>query len=358
MATGPATLVADVIVPEIFTPYVQNLTEEKTRIIASGAVVNDGFISNLLAGGGKTFEVPGWKDLDNDDANVMTSFADDVYSSPAYNTSNNSVPKKIETLQETAVRLLRHQSWSSGTLAGLLAGSDPMNAIAQRVASYWARQRQKTFIAMMNGVFADNAAAPSGSEHVQNDLTFNASGGAFQEGVTNFTASNFLKATLTMGDSQNDLSMIMVHSIVYSRMLDNNLLDFVADSANPNAERVATFLGKEVIMDDSMPNSGGVFESWIFGPGAVGFGAGAPPVPTEIERHARAGNGAGQDVLHNRVHWCIHPYGHAYVGVAPDGGPSNGTGSNQLANAGSWQRVYPERKQIKFARLLTREFQV
>ncbi len=37
MAAGPTTRVADVVVPEIFTPYTQQLTEEKSRIIQSGS---------------------------------------------------------------------------------------------------------------------------------------------------------------------------------------------------------------------------------------------------------------------------------------------------------------------------------
>jgi hypothetical protein len=40
----------------------------------------------------------------------------------------------------------------------------------------------------------------------------------------------------------------------------------------------------------------------------------------------------------------------ADVSSAP-GGPTNAT----LATASTWRRVYPERKQIKIARLITRE---
>ena len=75
----------------------------------------------------------------------------------------------------------------------------------------------------------------------------------------------------------------------------------------------------------------------------------------EVERKAGAGNGGGADVLYNRVEWLMHPVGHAYIGTAPKGGPSNAATSNNLAAAGSWSRVFPERKQIKIARLITRE---
>jgi hypothetical protein len=47
--------------------------------------------------------------------------------------------------------------------------------------------------------------------------------------------------------------------------------------------------------------------------------------------------------------------GHAYVGTAANGGPANGSGANNLAAAGSWNRVAAERKQVKIARLRTTE---
>ena len=74
-----------------------------------------------------------------------------------------------------------------------------------------------------------------------------------------------------------------------------------------------------------------------------------------LDHHQHRGNGAGAETLYNRVEWSIHPAGHKYAGTAPNGGPSNAATSNNLADAGSWQRVFPERKQIKIARLKTRE---
>jgi len=52
----------------------------------------------------------------------------------------------------------RNNSWSSTDLAAVLAGVDPMNAIATRVAAYWTRRLQAAFIATWNGIIADNVA--------------------------------------------------------------------------------------------------------------------------------------------------------------------------------------------------------
>lgn len=343
------TRIEDVVVPELFGPYVQQMTQEKSVLIRSGAVVMSPEMSELLSGGGITFNVPSFKDLD-DEAENVSSDDPDVH----------STPKKIQTAQETQVRLSRNNSWSSMDLAGDLAGKDPMNAIASRVSNYWVLRLQAAFIATMTGVFADNAAAPAGADtHTEDDLTVDISGSSFTDGVTNFSAEAFIDAVTTMGDSMGEISLIMVHSLVYNRMLKNNLLDFISDSANPNAvpgRGIPTFLGRIVIISDKMPRTGGVLESWLFGEAAVQVGQGSPKVPTEIDRKPSAGNGSGQTVLHNRVEWIIHPNGHAYVGTTPPGGPSNASTSNNLAHADSWRRVFTERKQIRMARLISREY--
>ena len=345
--------IVDVIVPEIFSPYFQQLTEEKSRLIQSGVVVRDPAIDTFLQGGGLTFNLPSWKDLANDADNVSSD-----------NEASTSTPNKIGTSLEIGVRLSRNSSWSAMDLVGALAGSDPMGAIGSRVAAYWTRRAQAMFVATMQGLFADNDAAPSGTEHVAGDLTEDISGSAYQAGVTDFSAESFIDAMTTMGDSMDDLTTVMVHSITFARMKKNTLIDFIPDSQNPAAQAVPTFLGKQVIVDDGVPNpagtgaaqtSAGIFHVWLFGVGAVRWGVGAAPVPVEVDRAPAAGNGGGQETLYTRVEWCLHPTGHKYAGTPANGGPANGTGANDLANAGSWQRVYPERKQIKVARLITRE---
>lgn len=345
MAAGPLTTVSDVVVPEIFTPYVQQLTEEKARIIQSGIATRDPAVDELLAGGGLTFNVPSFRDLDNDADRVSTDTSVEGFVGAAG--VEKPLPFKIQTSQEVAVRLSRNNSWSSADLASALAGVDPMEAIATRVAFYWTRRLQAAFIATMNGLIKDNVASDSGD--YENDV----SGASFIAGVTDFSAEAFLDAAVTMGDSMEDLTAVMVHSIVFNRMQKNNLIDFIPDSRG--LILIPTFLGREVIVDDGLPSTGSVHDTWLFGAGSVRIGVGSPKVPTELDREPGGGNGGGQEILYSRQEWALHPVGHAYTGTAPIGGPGNSTGANDLNNAGSWNRVFPERKQIKFARLVTRE---
>lgn len=361
MAAGPATRISDIIEPEIFTAYTQNLTTEKSRIVASGMMTASPELDQLLAGGGLTFNVPAFRDLDNDaertatdasapfnvadaSVNAAGSYTGTVADSPARPPN----PNKTGTFQEIAVRMNRNNSWSSTKLAAVLAGADPMESIASRVAAYWTRRLQAAFVATWNGVIANNVAGAA-------DFQLDISGASFSDGVTNFSAEAFLDAALTMGDSQDELTGVIVHSVVYNRMQKNNLIDFIPDARGEI--QIPTFLGREVIVDDGMPRTGSVYDTWIFGAGVCHFGQATRDDATEMERIPGAGNGDGQDVLHNRVQWCIHPEGHAFTGSnIPKGGPQNtGTSFDDLDEAGSWTQVYPERKQIKFARLVTRE---
>lgn len=338
MTTG-VTKIADIVVPETFTPYVQQLTEEKSNLIQSGILVNDPFASGFLAGGGMTVNIPSFAPLDASDATGIENISTDDETSDA-------VPDKIGTATEVAIRLSRNNSWSSMDLTRAMAGTDPMDAIANQVATYRALRLQKAFVSTMTGVFLDNTTNDAG------DYTNDVSGGAFVPGVTNFTAGAFIDARSTMGDSGQDLKGMIVHSTVMARMLKNNLIDFIPDSTNSAAADIPTFLGHRVVEDDGMPNTGGVYETWIFGNSPVLLGTGSPKVPTAVDRAEAAGDGGGQEILYNRWEWLIHPVGHAYTGATTAGG---GPANTVLDDVGSWDRVYSERKQIKLARLVTRE---
>lgn len=341
MVTEMTTRIADIIVPEIFGPYTQVITREKSRIVQSGALVVDAGLSNLLNGGGNTFNEPFFNDLVNEEENISSDVGPDA------------VPSGINASSEIQVRLSRNQNWGVADLAADLAGADPMDAIANRVGYYWTRRLQAATIATINGVFANNAL-PDDAYHEQNDMVHDISGTAFQDGVTNISGSAFIDTTLTMGDDMGELTTMFIHSMVYGRLQKQNLIDFIPDSRGEIL--IPTYLGRQVIIDDGMPHNNGVFETWLMAAGALRLGQGSPKVPVEVGRSQLANNGGGEEILTNRVEWVIHPVGYQFIGAAVKGGPSNASTTGNLANANSWRRAFAERKQIKFAKLVTREF--
>lgn len=345
MATSVGTLLADVIVPEIFGPYVRLLSEEKSKFVQSGILTRSPELDSFLAGGGMTYNMPTWQQVANNEEKTANQEA-------GYLEANHVgvVPQKIDTFNEVAIRLTRTQQWTATQLSKYLAGDDPMAAVASFVGEYEALRLQACTLAILAGVFADNDAAPTGTEHVAGDLTFNASGVSFVAGVTNFTAENLFDAQQTAGDSQDNFKVLAVHSAVFNRMKKNNLLDFKQDSVT--GASLATFQDLKVVYDDGLPKSGNVYSSYIFAPGALEIGYGNVDRATSVAWMEDAGNGLGGEMLFRRWMYSIHPMGHAYVGATTaGGGPLNST----LSAAASWERRCPERKQVKLARLITRE---
>ena len=136
------TKVADVIIPEIFNAYVMEKTAEKSKIIQSGIAVPNAKLNALVTQGGLTMHMPYWQDLNGEDEVLR----DDTALTPA----------KITANQDIATLLIRGKAWGANDLSGALAGDDPMRAIGDRVADYWARREQKTLLAILKGVFASS----------------------------------------------------------------------------------------------------------------------------------------------------------------------------------------------------------
>jgi hypothetical protein len=325
------TQLTDVIVPEVFFTYMAKDTMTLSALFQSGAVAQDANLTAKLAGGGSTFQVPFWKDLADTEADVATDEATDV-----------ATPLNITASKMRAIRQYRTRGWSDADLVAELAGSDPMVRIASRAGAYWARQFQLTLVATLKGVFADNVANDSGD--MVNDITGETGADAM------ISAESVLDTAQTMGDASSQLKLLLMHSVVYTNLAKQNLIDFVPNS--DGKVRFPTYLGYPVIVDDGVQKdtSGDDIHYWTYllGSGVIGFGESPPAVPVETIRIPAQGNGAGVEQLWTRRQYVMHPYGFDWLdaSVASDF-PTNA----EIAAAANWNRVYVERKQIAVAAL-------
>lgn len=309
------TKIADVIVPEVFNPYVIERTAELSAVQAAGIIENSPDLDALAASGGRLLNMPYWKDLSGDDE-VLSD-------------SDPLTPGKIIAGQDVAVLLMRGKAWSVNDLAKALSGDDPMRAIGDLVAAYWARRRQVTLFSTLAGVFS--ATSMSGNVH---DIT-SQSGDAAK-----FTGGTFVDAVTKLGDAADKLTALAVHSQTYAAMRKQNLIEFIPNSRGEI--NIPTYLGQyRVIVDDTCPVDTGneIYTTYIFGRGAFGLGNGAAPVPTETDRDSLQGD----DILINRQHFILHPRGVKFNDASvEDSSPTNA----ELALAANWTRVY-ENKNVR-----------
>lgn len=330
------TRISDVIVPEVFHRYIMEKTAEKSLFFQSAIIRPDSVLAGSLGGGGRTFNVPFWKDLGNTPANISS---DD----PAA----LAVTQKIAASKDVAIRHNRNQSWSAMDLAEQLAGDDPMRAIGDRVADYWNRELQRCLIASVKGVQAANVANNS-SDMIYSIGTDSADAITDAERISD---DAILDACQTLGDSLQDLKAIGMHSVCYTRLRKQNLIDFIPSSRGEVS--FAQYMGLNVIVDDGLPAIAGTnrvrYTTALFGPGAFAWGEGMAPVPVETDRELLAGNGSGQDILVSRRQFVLHPVGVKWTDASCAGqSPTDA----ELALAANWSRVY-ERKNVKMALLIT-----
>jgi len=314
--TVTKTIINDVIVPEVFNPYVIQRTADLSAFYQSGIIARTPALDALANSGGKLINMPYWDDLDGDDEVLSDSEALTV--------------GKISAGQDVAALLTRGRAWSVNDLAKALSGDDPMKAIGDLVAAYWARRFQATLIKTLDGVFGNNATLMNTNQH-------NISTDTAAEDNDVISAKTAVDAIYKLGDNADKLTGFAMHSATVAKLVKDNLIEYIKPSEGQ--PEIPTFLGKRVVVDDSLPAADGVYTTYIFGAGAFGWGEGGAPVPTEVDRDSLAGD----DILINRRHFILHPRGVAFQNASVGGAtPSN----TELANYLNWKRVY-EAKNVR-----------
>jgi hypothetical protein len=307
--TVTKTIITDVIVPSVFNPYVVERTAELSAFYQSGIIERSEQLDTLAIAGGKLINMPYWKDLDG---------ADEVLDDETALTVG-----KISASKDVAALLARGRAWSVNDLAKALSGDDPMAAIGDLVAAYWARRFQAILIATLNGVFGNTATGMDDNIH---DISAESTAA-----TRSIAAGTTVDALYKLGDANQRLTGFAMHSATVAKLTKDDLIETIPGSEGKPT--IKYFLSKPIVEDDGLPVSSGVYTTYIFGQGAFGWGEGAVPVPTETYRDSLAGD----DILINRRHFILHPRGVAFKNVSVDGAtPSN----TELANYENWERVY------------------
>ena len=316
------TTLKDVIVPELFNPYVINKTMELSAILNSGIVQHSAEFDVLASQAAPTVNMPFFTDLTGESEQVIEG--------------NKLTADKIASKKDVAAIFRRARMWSATDLSGALAGKDPMAAIGSLVAGFWARDLQKELIAILTGVFAkDGENEPALKDNILDISTMKSAT------AQKWSGSAFIDAEQKLGDAKALLTGICMHSATEAFLKKQNLIETVQPS---NDVAFGVYQGKRVIVDDGCPVDGDVFTTYLFGNGAIAYGNGTPVghVATEIDRDKRMGSGI--DFLINRRTSILHPRGVAFTNanVEKTEGPSRA----EFKNAKNWKPVY-EPKQIR-----------
>ena len=323
-----ATLRSDIIIPEVFTPYVIEQTTQRDAFLASGVVRP---MAELNATeGGDFINVPFWK------ANLSGDF--EVLSD-----SSSLTPGKITADKQVGVILHRGRAFEARDLAALAAGSDPMAAIGAKVADYVANQRQKDLLSCLKGVFGTLGTTSSSAAFF--DLTIDGESG---DTPTVLSPRHVAEARSLLGDQGDKLAAVCMHSKVYYDLVERRAIDYVstADARGTSTTQsggsmvaafgnptVPTYMGLRVIVSDDVQTEGSgassEYATYFFTEGAVASGE-QMAMQTETDRDILAKS----DAMSIDLHYCYHPVGSKW-GVTT----TNPTRA-QLETVTNWSKVY------------------
>lgn len=332
------TQIADLIVPEVFQKYTADEITRKLNLVQSGVIARDEVLDGLLNGGGKTFNFPFYDNLSDTGEYVAT---DDP--------SDRIVPEKNTAKNLVVAACTRTTAYEVANLDKYITGDDPMGFIGSRLSDKRAGLLQNQFLSVVKGIFANNATADD-AYHIQDDQRLDISGASYTKGTTDFSVEALINAISKMGDAQDGLGMIMVHSMVFANMQKQDIIA----TRIPSTAVAPTYYynGYQIIVNDLLPHANGVYSTYIFGRDQFKLGFGSVAKPLAQHDDELGGNGMGITTIINRWRNAIAPKGYSFIGTpAEDGGPDN----TELSTAASWRRVCGSHKTTQMIELVTRE---
>lgn len=323
------TRITDVIVPSIFLPYMWQKSTQLSRLVQSGILQNSPEFAEIVSGGGTTFNLPFWNEV-NDEAQTLDD--EDALET-----------RKLTSQKDVAVRHALGNAWSTNDLAVALAGNDPMDAIATQLANWWNKQYQsRVLIPSLKGIFTTALS----STHV-NNLAIEA-GAAAADGNL-ISADAFIDTMAKLGDHWDKIEAIAMHSVPFFRLQKLGLIETVQlQDQNINIRR---FQGREVIVDDTLPavagsTSGFKYTTYLFARNAVAYGKSSNPKVEEMEFDRDIL--AGDDVMAVRSHFLMHPRGVAFTGTPAGAVPTKA----ELEDGANWTKRWTD-KNIPVLALIT-----
>lgn len=332
-----ATVRSNLIIPEVFTPYLIEATTQTDSFLQSGVVQPLAELNLSAERGGDFVKIPFYK------ANLTGDFE-------VLRDDSSLTPSRIEASSQVAAVLHRGRAFSSRDLASLAIGNstDPMAAIAQKMAAYVNHQKQKDLFACLEGVFGPLTSNTTGALQ---ELSIDD-----QSAHTALSPKHIAKAQSLLGDQGNKLTTIVMHSRCYYDLVERKAVDYVVGNdsnatvtasggsfqgafGNPS---VPTFMGLRVIVSDDVPISGTgastKYSVFMFAAGSVVTGEQAP-IRTQTDRDILA----MEEAMAVDLHYIYHPVGMRYN--VSDVNPSRPV----LQAVGSWSKVY-ETKNIGIVR--------
>ena len=319
-----------------------------------------------------------------------------------YDGKTDITAQSTTTYERGVVVIGKAQSWTELDFSSdITGGVNFMDNVAAQVAEYWDYIDQKTLLSILKGIFSMTGA---GNLKFVNGHTYDITG---ESGEANKAGATTLNTAIqkACGDNKAKFTIAIMHSTVATGLENLNLLSYLKQTDANGIQRdlgLATWNGRTVLIDDSMPSKEGYFKAastdagavkvvasdaaageinladatpyfgegtlaandyvvagtqyvtYVLGDGAFDYENIGAKVPYEMSRDPKT-NG-GQDTLYSRQRKVFAPYGISYIrssqaSLSPTTAELENGANWSLVHNGASTKEYIDHKAIPIARI-------
>ena len=234
--------------PEAFGLYMENVPNlKRNELIKSRALKSNAQIKALFSNqtGSYYGRIPMYGNLGGAPVN--------------YDGSTNITATSTTTFEKGVVVFGRAKAWTEKDFSyDITSGVDFMSNVAKQVSEYWEEIDQDVLLSILKGIFsmtgANNLAFVNGHTY---DIT-SESGNDSQGNPNNMVGATTLNKAIQKAAGQNKgkFTIVIMHSEVATNLENLRLLKYLTYTDANGIQRdlsLATWNGRSVIIDDSMP---------------------------------------------------------------------------------------------------------
>lgn len=290
--------------PEVFASYMAETPTWSNAIIASGILVEDPTIMDLVGEKGNVATLPFYLPLDIADSEPYNNDGD-----------TDNTPKEIMGSKQTAMLIQRMMAWKAKDFTKELTGADPMRHVAGSITNYYSQ----VWEAELMNIVAAIMKLDTMKEHTWDISKDAATSGSDITDANKVDATTLIYAQQkALGDMANGFGIVVMNSMLFARYKAMGLVDY-------NKYTITNVLTQEVnlpTIDGLIPvvtdrftvdTSGAVpvYKTYIVGQGAI---LTAPktnyekPFYTDYDPESKA----GIEKLYTKEGKVLHPNGFSF----------------------------------------------
>jgi len=286
--------------PVVFADMMQEGNYFKNEILASGVIVEDSSIMNLIGEKGNVAAIPFYAPLNVFDTNMQPLNNDG---------ETNNVPVTISGNKQTCMLIQRMKAFKAKDFTKELTSADPMGNVRGKIEQYYQQVWERELMNIAEAALGVSAL----SAHVTNIAI---TSGTITDANKINEGTMIDACTEALGDMASNLGLVIMHSKIYAKYQKMDMVDFkkyTVGNVLEDAIELPTINGKVVLVTDyytvdTSVSGYPVYKTFIFGEGAF-LTAEKKNYENQYASDYDPETSAGIDKLYTKQGRVIHPNG-------------------------------------------------